>query len=991
MKQLLLPIALLVMLAPGYAQQNRDIDSLKNIVAKVEGEAKIEALGALSGLLVVGQPDEALQYAYEMEKLAKQYKQEDKLLTAWSLRARAYQIKTDFDSLQIISRNGILLSRQMENDSLLGNFYNFMGIYHEKTVSVDSAIHYYKLALLTKGANTLVLYSNLGLAYRRKGAFFQSIKHLELALGEAQRMKNIGLEAIVSNNIGMIHFDLGNEDRAEYYYNRSIELKGQIGDERGKLFALANMLRLDNPLDIKEDYIERAMRILEKIDHPFLHRLFLMKRANLLIGKGEYEEASNIILPIYQQGNQDNGFELMEAAGSLADIHYELREFEEAEKYALEMRANAREMNDMEGIQGAQKKLLKIYAENRDYQQYFEIAKDYYPTRDSMQQKAMLNKLAYLDNSMKNAEQEKEIEELNEALRQKEIRRYWIIGVSSLIGLILLLIIYFRNRQVVLERKAARELARLNEELKSLDALKSRFFTNISHELRTPVTLIFTPLEQSLRKYASSLEAELGQSLKIARNNARKLLSLVEELLDLSRLEANKLQLEEKPTSLLIFCRQLFSSFESKAAMKNIRYTFDGDLEEEAQYWVDRKRLEKIVNNLLSNALKFTPNNGQVSLLVKKRKDGVQIQVSDTGRGIPPEDMPHVFERYFQTKRESIATEGGTGVGLALSKELAGLMEGELSVESEWGQGSTFTLRIPARLLTEREMNVQQEGPEPRPSNMEEGITAPAVLPAVTDSSRPKVLIVEDNPDMQQLVHALLVDDYDCQIANNGAEAWSWMNNGKISPEDIDLILSDIMMPEMDGYALLQLLKQHPDWQKCPVIMLTARASEEDKLQALRMGVDDYLLKPFSPDELLARVSNLIDNYKRRQAFLQEERPALDIEFESLESADQQWLQELEMAAKSALEKRLGLSATYLAGQMALSERQMRRQIQALTGLSSKQYIQEVKLQKARHLLENKAFNTISEVSYACGFNTPGYFSTLFKKHFGKQPGDYFS
>ena len=361
------------------------------------------------------------------------------------------------------------------------------------------------------------------------------------------------------------------------------------------------------------------------------------------------------------------------------------------------------------------------------------------------------------------------------------------------------------------------------------------------------------------------------------------------------------------------------------------------------------------------------------------------LKVKDTGRGIPPEDLPHVFDRYFQTKRKSIPTEGGTGIGLALAKELAELMHGSLSVTSEWEKGSTFTLQLPLKISEAPTPSLT----EPIEINQDD-LAQPIVLPKNQGSSLQKILVVEDNPDMQQLIQSILSEHYSLTIANNGAEAWELLSKDDASLKNTHLILSDIMMPQMDGYELLNRIKQHSQWRQIPIIMLTARAAKDDKLRALRLGVDDYLIKPFSPEELLARMANLISNYQQRQAFLQATPPSIQVTFEETPSSDDLWLQELETEVKEGLNKKLSITALYLSNKLAISERQLSRKIRSLTGLTVKQYTQEVRLQKARHLLENKTYNTIAEVSFECGFNTPGYFTTVYEKRFGKRPGEYF-
>lgn len=566
---------------------------------------------------------------------------------------------------------------------------------------------------------------------------------------------------------------------------------------------------------------------------------------------------------------------------------------------------------------------------------------------------------------------------------------------------------YLQHQRILLRKEVAAQTRQIREdkavieqqaeELKQADELKSRFFTNISHELRTPITLIRTPVENLINKFGDQFSPTIRRSHQLIFQNAKKLGTLVEELLELSRIEAGKQKLNPTATNFTTFCRQLFSAFESGAQQKNIDYQLDIRLREDPNILIDRKRLSKIVNNLIGNALKFTSTNGNVTVLVShfnppktsddSKRQWFQIQVSDTGRGIPPEDLPYVFDRYFQTKRQDLPIDSGTGVGLALSKEIAELMNGKLTVESTWGRGSAFTFKFPA-------LPVRRETPVLRQENIgipqSETLPQPTAALSKTPNGKRQLLIVEDNLDMQTLLVDLLNGQYQLQLANNGQEAWNLISLNNEFVANLDLILSDVMMPEMDGYTLLQNIKDTPMLCQIPIIMLTARASEEDKLQALRMGIDDYLTKPFSANELLARINNLIHNYDQRRHFAKAEKAKLpNLQFEQQAPAEQIWLKELEQVTINAIEQQLKTTALHLAGMMSLSERQLRRRLKAATGLPIKTYINEVKLQKARQLLENKSFSTISEIAYASGFNTPGYFTQVYENRFGKRPGEY--
>lgn len=576
---------------------------------------------------------------------------------------------------------------------------------------------------------------------------------------------------------------------------------------------------------------------------------------------------------------------------------------------------------------------------------------------------------------------------------------FWSIVVLFLITSI---IIYAKWRelkltktQLLLEKKVTERtqlIAEQAEELKELGEIKSRFFANISHELRTPLTLMIGPVSAILEKHYGNDWGKISQVLEVVQRNGSRLQGLIEEILLLSKLDEKEIQLFLEPTLLLSYLEQLLLGFEAQAHLKNIQLLFEFELEENLYLELDTSQLDKIIINLLSNALKHTPSEGKIILKAEKidleNSSMLQITVKDSGKGIHEKDLPYIFNRFYQSKDKSNTLQGGTGIGLSLVAELTDLYGGNVKVNSILGEGSIFCVQIPFR-----------ETPPVEADSTTILTTPPFAKVALADSpteeskEKPLLLIVEDNTDMIAFLVDLLQSEYRIQTAINGQLALDYLNQTTILP---DLILSDIMMPVLDGFELLAAVKKHTQWFKIPMILLTARANEQDKINALRVGVDDYLKKPFSSPELFARIKNLIHNYHQRQSWQKEviqdakmDTPPILSESTSLpETTHDNWLQEIE----TILKKQVGntqFGIVELAADLHLSERQLRRKIKTKTGLTPNQYFRCIKLDVARQYLEQKKYETIAEVAHKVGFSNTHYFSKIYQEQYGKKPINY--
>jgi signal transduction histidine kinase/DNA-binding response OmpR family regulator/ligand-binding sensor domain-containing protein len=515
-----------------------------------------------------------------------------------------------------------------------------------------------------------------------------------------------------------------------------------------------------------------------------------------------------------------------------------------------------------------------------------------------------------------------------------------------------------RTRRIESDKQLIEQQAR---ELRSLDEAKSQFFTNITHELRTPLTLILGPADQIIQtKPTHEKTMEYAQTI---RRNASRLLNLIEELLDLSRMDTNKISVLEKPVRFYPFLSGLIASFAPYAEHRGVELSLLYNCPREITLMMDNRKWEKIINNLLNNAIKFTPGGGSVIVSAEIADDELLITVQDTGMGIMPEDLPYIFDRYYQSHADGVSYQGGSGIGLALCREYIRLLGGEITVKSTPGRGSSFMLRCPL-LVAEK----------PEAAEYAEQTEQTAVVPmGVTAASSPEkrtLLLVEDDREMSEYIQNILNTEYNLLTAENGKRALEVLAQNRA-----DLIISDVMMPEMDGFQLLKAVRER--YADIPFIMLTARSEPTDRLSALRLGVDDYLTKPFLAEELTTRIVNLLKRFNIRQKAAENPgKPGIDSAY------DQQWIARLGQVIEDHISN-TDLSVETLADALHISRRSLFYKLRASTGMTPNQYIVEIRLNKARQLLESRQFETVSEVCYAVGFKTPHYFSKLMKERFG--------
>jgi len=533
------------------------------------------------------------------------------------------------------------------------------------------------------------------------------------------------------------------------------------------------------------------------------------------------------------------------------------------------------------------------------------------------------------------------------------LRVWFIITILTFLGIIVWLLIrlYARNKQI-----------------HELDQLKLRLFTDISHELKTPLTLISLPLQKLLNKADQQHEAK--DSLELIYTNVQRLTNLVNQVVDFRRLEAGKIQLEISPGDLMLHLRNIANYYLPLAHEKNIQFVFTCNCRD---LWVkyDADKLEKIVVNLLSNAFKYTPENEKVELIVhiEEPAEKLQLWVNDSGPGIPKEMQQNVFDRFYRLRNEKLNRIPGSGIGLSLVKELINLHQGSIEVISDGMHGTSFYVTLP--LIPAEKTEVSNDRQEEQPD-----------LSLYLSEEKATVLLIEDEEPMLRFISNELQPYFEVKSFGSVERAYDWLET-----EMPDLIISDVMLPGMTGMEFCKKLKSEELTSHLPVILLTARDSEEDIVEGLGAGADDYITKPFRLNELIARSYNLIENRRRlKDRFAEQDEP--EIKQTAQNPADQKLLDKAFRIVFENLDNS-EFDVPQFCQHMNMSKTLLYSKLKSLTGQSATEFVRNIRLKEAKKLLLNNDHQqTIAEISYRVGFNDPLYFSRCFRKYFGVPPSE---
>lgn len=781
------------------------------------------------------------------------------------------------------------------------------------------------------------------------------------------------LKAFLKSQIGLVYDRLFNSEKAKKYYLQAQSIYKKESYNNG-YYYIEN--KLGNLAFDADEYVEAESRYQSAYKHfksvdGFTNLEAIcanmgyinLQKENYKISETFFQEA------LGYTKRTENTISLPYIHNGIGSLYNELKQFDKAIfhlKKALEI---SKETKNSTYEEESYSFLIDSYSSIGDFKKAFNYQLVLNKLKDSIQKKADIVGISEIETKYQTEKKEQEIKLLTsqaelEKQKTKNEKSLFIIGILILGLAVIALYILFMNKQ------------KTNDKLRQLEAAKSRFFANISHEFRTPLTLISGPVAHQLSK--ERLSSDDKTDLGLIQRNANRLLSLVDQLLDLSKIEAGRRKLKLSKGNLDLFLKHLVEPFSYQSARKNLTLNTDINLPDEA--WFDRDLVEKIVGNLLSNALKYSDKNGNIDFKAEIVNDEVRISVINENENLTEKELPKLFDRFYQNN----SVNQGFGIGLSLVKELSHLSHGDVKADKPSAETIRFSVILPISEndFTKEELAIANNLLEKSKSGpITEIISQPQEKVQLNDESLPLLLVVDDNEEIRLFIKSLLKNDYRILQAENGKEGV------EVAFETIpDLIVSDIMMPVEDGIYLSNNLKEDERTSHIPIVLLTAKSAEEDELVGLKTGADAYMIKPFKEEKLRVVIEKLIASRTAIQERFSQQVFLKPHEIE-LTSIDAQLLKRIQQILDDQLTDP-NFGAKVFSDEIGLSRMHLHRKLKALTGFSTTEFIRAQRLKLAAQLLKDGGVN-ISEIGYTVGFNQPAYFSTCFKQYFGCSPSEY--
>lgn len=827
---------------------------------------------------------------------------------------------------------------------------------HHLATNPDSAIFYATAAAeIASELNNVVTqakaYTAIGEAYQNLGLIKESVAANLKAIEIAETNNELTTLGSSYNALGINYYYLNDLPKAERYLKQAAEAKLAVDDF---IFYSVIQINLASIYFYQERYndaiqlLKSAEKVLLKNDmEMYLASLYNSLGANFQMKTQQFDSAEYYYQRVVELSNKyNNANTLGTGFHNLGGINLKLKRYGKAMDFLKKAEAVA-DSNNLEnlslGVYATMAELLDSMGDYRNALRYRSMQLALNKSLFAIDKQKAIDELEIKYDS---ARKEKEIQQQKEAINLAEIQAEKNRNKQNRVLFILLIVLLIAVFTALYfwQRKLANQ---------QLEKEKSRLFENIVHEIRTPLTLINGPLQ--LVKKEMNGSAELVNHIHLIEQNSEKLVRLVNELLDASKLEKGKYVLNQQQGDLNDFVQKTIIAFESDAKSKNIEVYFE-PISGASMFSFAGNALEKVISNLVSNAIKYNATQSKVWVRLSLFESLLIIEVEDNGPGIPPKEQQRIFDRFYRMKEHD--SFSGTGIGLSLVKELVDLLQGQISLESAAGKGTIFRVSIP----------VQKVGN--------------TIIDLPEDDSKPLLLLVEDDADITGFVSAIFKERFKIVSAKNGQEGIE-----SIIAYLPDIVLTDIMMPIKDGIELLQEVKNTSLTNHIPVVVFSARSSIESRLEGLKHGADAYISKPFNPEELQLLIQNLYSTIQRNQQDFQA-RLKTKLDFEKRIKSTNDFVNEAIDFIIANIEN-TNYSVNELAADLCLSRSQLHRKLTSLTGFSATNFIRMVRLEKAKDMLKSHAGN-VTEIAYACGFNSQSYFTKSFTEYFGESPSKLF-
>lgn len=807
----------------------------------------------------------------------------------------------------------------------------------------DSTIHYGLVARAIgqkTGDNVTVIraYSMIGEAYQKQNKIKEAISSYLKGLKLAEKHNEKSLAGTIYNGIGVCYFYLGDLNKAEYYMKQASAAKKEANDYQYYALIAANLAGLQ----IMNQSFDESVQTLKEAEKTLLknkQEKYLATVYNSLGAAYQTIQPDSCIY-YYEKSlefasrNKDY-LSMMTTLQNIGDYYFEQKNYSGAIAYMKKAIATNELRPEDQYKPALYERISALYDSIQDYRNAYRYKKLETETRQRLFSVEKQKEIEELEIRYQSEKKEKEIQqnkqEIEKANNRQNIFLFSAISLFLVAGFITYLL--FQRRRIT----------------QQFEQEKLRLFENIFHEIRTPLTLIDGPIQVMKQQSDPSQREQLG----LMERNSKKLIALVNELLDASKLGKGNYQLHYTTGNVDDFIENIVDGFAGEAMSKNITIANTGTATGK-HYSFPSDALEKILSNLIGNAVKYCPPGAAIEVSSQVDKNSLVLRVSDTGPGIPEKEQKQVFRRFFRGKHASDVT--GTGIGLSLVKELVELAQGTIGFQSN-ASGTTFVVSIPVQELSH------------------------AADPAVQNGGIPVLLLAEDDPDMAAFSISVLKDSFQVIHVKDGQQAIDLIR------EDLpDIVLSDIMMPGKDGIGLLQDIRSDELTNHLPVVLFSAKASLESRLQGLQHGADAYISKPFAPEELKLIIQNLFTTVQRNKDAYKDSI--------SSEKTFEERIRSQNAYVNKAIDHIIAhiddheYSVNELSGDMSVSRSQLHRKLVALTGFSTTNFIRMIRLEKAKDLLSGNEGN-ITEIAYKCGFSSQSYFTKSFTEHFGKTPSQF--